>query len=65
LLASSFREVRILQNFLNTATLIFETLRFAELLGTAFSKPRLALRFKEVRILQSQIAPSTLSAKHF
>jgi hypothetical protein len=37
----------------------------AELFGTAFLKPRLALRFKEVRILQSQIAPSTLSAKQF
>jgi len=45
--------------------LFFKISWLAELLGTAFSKPRLALRFKEVRILQGQIAPSTLSAKQF
>ena len=35
-LASSFREVRILQNFLNTATLISKHSLLAELFGTAF-----------------------------
>ena len=65
LLASPFREVRILQNLSNTATLISKQLWLAQLLGTAFSITHLALRFKEVRILQSKTAPSTLSAKLF
>jgi len=65
LLASPFREVRILQNLSNTATLISKQPCLPSLSVLLFSIASLALRFKEVRILQSKTAPSTLSAKLF
>ena len=65
LLASPFREVRILQIPKNTATLNSKQFCLLSLSVLLFSITRLALRFKEVRILQSKTAPSTLSAKLF